>query len=116
MTRYALARRVTTEAELRRVDRFEAEDFTGAEKAVLRFTNAFYEDHRTIPDAVWEGLRHHYSEPEVIELAWTIASYIMLGKLIHAFRIPYGGEEVGQPGPESPEARAAARPGAEGHS
>ena len=116
MTRYALARRVTTEAELRRVDRFEAEDFTGAEKAVLRFTNAFYEDHRTIPDAVWEDLRHHYSEPEVIELAWTIASYIMLGKLIHAFRIPYGDEEVGQPGPESPEARAAARPGAEGHS
>jgi len=116
VTRYALARRVTTEAELRRVDRFEVEDFTGAEKAVLRFTNAFYEDHRTIPDAVWEGLRHHYSEPEVIELAWTIASYIMLGKLIHAFRIPYGDEEVGQPGPESPEARAAARPGAEGHS
>lgn len=116
MTRYALARRVTTEAELRRVDRFEVEDFTGAEKAVLRFTNAFYEDHRTIPDAVWEGLRHHYAEPEVIELAWTIAAYIMLGKLIHAFRIPYGDEEVGQPGPESPEARAAARPGAEGHS
>jgi len=111
-----LARRVTTEAELRRVDRFEAEDFTGAEKAVLRFTNAFYEDHRTIPDAVWEDLRRHYSEPEVIELAWTIASYIMLGKLIHAFRIPYGDEEVGQPGPESPEARAVARPGAEGHS
>ena len=116
MTRYALARRVTTEAELRRVDRFEVEDFTGAEKAVLRFTNAFYEDHRTIPDTVWEGLRHHYTEPEVIELAWTIASYIMLGKLIHAFRIPYGDEEAGQPGPESPEARGAARPGAEGHS
>jgi len=116
VTRYALARRVTTEAELRRVDRFEVEDFTGAEKAVLRFTNAFYEDHRTISDSVWEDLRRHYSEPEVIEVAWTIASYIMLGKLIHAFRIPYGDEEVGQPGPESPEARTAARPGAEGHS
>ena len=116
MTRYALARRVTTEAELGRVDHFEGEDFTAAEKAVLRFTNAFYEDHRTIPDAVWEDLRRHYSEPEVIELAWTIASYIMLGKLIHAFRIPYGDEEVGQPGAESPEARATARPGAEGHS
>ena len=111
-----MARRVTTEAELGRVDHFEGEDFTAAEKAVLRFTNAFYEDHRTIPDAVWEDLRRHYSEPEVIELAWTIASYIMLGKLIHAFRIPYGDEEVGQPGAESPGARATARPGAEGHS
>ena len=82
------------EADLARVDQFEAEDFTAAEKAVLRFTNAFYADHRTIPDSVWEGLKRHYTEPEIIELAWTIAAYIMLGKLIHAFRIPYGDENA----------------------
>ena len=81
---------MTTEAELARVDDFEAEDFRPEEKAVLRFTEAFYRDHRTVPDSVWEDLKRHYSEPEVIELAWTIASYIMLGKLIYAFRIPYG--------------------------
>jgi alkylhydroperoxidase family enzyme len=92
---------VTTEAELARVDDFEQEDFAPAEKAVLRFTNAFYRDHRTIPDAVWEDLKRHYSEPEIIELGWTIASYIMLGKLIHAFRIPYG-DEHSSPGSEVP--------------
>lgn len=81
---------MTTEAELAKVDEFEAADFPPAEKAVLRFTEAFYRDHRTIPDAVWEDLRRHYAEPEIIELAWTIASYIMLGKLIYAFRIPFG--------------------------
>jgi alkylhydroperoxidase family enzyme len=85
-----LARRVTTEAELAHVDGFEAGDFTPAEKAVLRFTDAFYRDHRTIPASVWEDLKQHYSQPEMIELAWTIASYIMLGKLIYAFQIPYG--------------------------
>jgi alkylhydroperoxidase family enzyme len=84
-----LARRETTEAELARVDRFESEGFAPAEKAVLRFTEAFYRDHRAVPDAVWEDLRRHYGEPEIIELAWTVAAYIMLGKLIHAFRIPY---------------------------
>jgi len=94
-----LARRVTTETELARVDEFEQEDFTAAEKAVLRFTNAFYRDHRAVPDAVWEELRRHYSEPEMIELAWTIATYIMLGKLIHAFRVPYGDA---RPGTEEP--------------
>jgi alkylhydroperoxidase family enzyme len=83
---------VTTEAELARVDDFESADFTPAETAVLRFTEAFYRDHRTIPDRVWDDLRAHYGEPEIIELAWTIASYIMLGKLIYAFRIPYGDE------------------------
>ncbi len=81
---------MTTEAELAKVDEFEAADFTPGEKAALRFTEAFYRDHRTIPDAVWDDLRRHYAEPEIIELAWTIASYIMLGKLIYAFRIPFG--------------------------
>jgi alkylhydroperoxidase family enzyme len=84
---------VTTEAELARVNDFESADFTPAEKVVLRFTEAFYRDHRTIPDRVWDDLRAHYGEAEIIELAWTIASYIMLGKLIYAFRIPYGDEE-----------------------
>ncbi len=80
---------MTTEAELARVDNFEQEDFTDAEKAALRFTNAFYADHRTIPESVWEDLRRHYPEPEILELAWTVASYIMLGKLIYAFGVPY---------------------------
>ncbi|MBI4590563.1 MAG: hypothetical protein HY725_17175 [Candidatus Rokubacteria bacterium] len=80
---------MTTEAELARVDAFETENFSPAEKAVLRFTEAFYRDHRTIPDGVWDDLRRHYSEPEIIELAWTIASYIIFGKLIYAFRIPH---------------------------
>ena len=85
-----MARRETTEAELARVNNFEAEDFSPKEKAVLRFTEAFYKDHRSVPDHVWADLKRYYSEPEIIELAWTIASYIMLGKLIHAFEIPYG--------------------------
>ena len=81
---------MTTDAELAQVDDVDAADFTAAEKAVLRFTEAFYRDHRTVPDAVWEDLRRHYGEPEILELAWTIAAYIMLGKLIYAFRIPHG--------------------------
>lgn len=87
-----MARRVTTEAELASVDDVEAAAFTPAEKAVLRFTNAFYTDHRSVPDAIWDDLKRFYAEPEVIELAWTVSAYIMLGKLIHAFKIPYGDE------------------------
>ncbi len=50
-----------------------------------------------MPDAVWDELKRHYSEAEIIEIAWTVSAYIMLGKLIHAFRIPYG-DEVAVPG------------------
>lgn len=74
------------------MDDFETGAFSEAEKVVLRFTEAFYRDHRTIPESVWEELRRHYGEPEIIELAWTIGAYIMLGKLIYAFRIPYEAE------------------------
>jgi alkylhydroperoxidase family enzyme len=81
---------VTSEAELRRAAAAAAEEFAPAERAVLRFAEAFYQDHRAIPDGVWEELGRHYSEPEILEIAWTIASYIVFGKLIHAFRIPYG--------------------------
>ena len=50
------------------MDDIEHGDFTPAEKAVLRFTNAFYADHRAVPDAVCDELKRHYSEPEIIEL------------------------------------------------
>ena len=80
------------------MDDIEHGDFTAAENAVLRFTNAFYADHRAVPDEVWDELKRHYSEPETIELAWTVSAYIMLGKLIYAFRIPHGDETVRERG------------------
>ncbi|HET7876934.1 MAG TPA: hypothetical protein VFN71_15530 [Methylomirabilota bacterium] len=93
-----MARRVTGEAELARVDDFETGEFTPAEKAVLRFTEAFYADHRKVPDQVWAELGRHWTEPEIIEIAWTISAYIMLGKLIYAFRIPYEGGTAAEAG------------------
>jgi alkylhydroperoxidase family enzyme len=57
---------------------------------VLRFAEAFYLDHRSVPDDVWAGLRAHYDEGEIVEIAWSVASYIMFGKLISAFDVPFG--------------------------
>ena len=63
---------------------------TAQERAVLAFTDALYQDHRFVPDEVWEELRTHYDEAATVEIAWTVASYMMFGKLIHAFEVPYG--------------------------
>jgi hypothetical protein len=50
-----LARRETTEADLAQVDGYATADFTGPEKAVLRFTEAFYRAHSQIPRrSLWE--------------------------------------------------------------
>ena len=39
---------------------------------------------------VWEALRTYYDEPAIVEIGWTVASFVMFGKLIHAFEVPYG--------------------------
>jgi hypothetical protein len=36
--------------------------------------------HVSVADDVWDELKRH-AEPEVLELAWTVATYIMFGKL-----------------------------------
>jgi alkylhydroperoxidase family enzyme len=100
-----LARRETTEEELANVDQFELSSLGEAEKAVLRFTEAFYTDHRAVPASVWAGLRAHYGEAEIVEIAWTVASYIMLGRLIRAFEIPFGNEEPWDSNPRASSTR-----------
>ena len=74
---------------MEKVDRYEEGDsFSAKEKAALRFVDAFYRDHRQIPESLWNGLREHFSEEEIVELAWYVAFTAAYGNLIHAFQIP----------------------------
>ncbi len=78
-----------TEEILEKVNHYEAaNELSGKEKAALRFVDAFYRDHRQIPESLWNGLREHFSEEEIVELAWYVAFTAAYGKLIHAFQIP----------------------------
>jgi hypothetical protein len=51
-----------------------------------------YFDHHKVDDRLFEGLRAHFSEDELLELSWVIGEFIALGKVIYVLGVPYGAE------------------------
>ena len=49
-----------------------------------------YVDHHTVDDALWQELRAHLSDDEILELSWAIAEFIALGKIIYVLGVPFG--------------------------
>ncbi len=59
----------------------EAENLTPAEKAAIRFGEAFATDHLRIDEAMYASLREHFSESEIVELGMTCAFFVGFGRL-----------------------------------
>ena len=59
----------------------EAEDLTDAEKAALRFADLMATDHLAIDDAVYDDLRRHFTEGELVELGMHCAEYVGYGRM-----------------------------------
>ncbi len=59
----------------------EAENLSDAEKAAIRFGELMATDHLAITDAVYDDLRSHFSEPEIVELGMTCAFFVGFGRL-----------------------------------
>lgn len=63
----------------------EAPDLTDAERTALRFADRMATDHLSIDDAMFEELRLHFSEPEIVELGMDIALFVGFGRLSMAW-------------------------------
>ena len=60
--------------KLSMVDRFrESPLFSEAESAALAFAEAASRTPTAVTDADFERVRRHYTVPQIVELAWTIA-------------------------------------------
>ena len=59
----------------------EAENLTPAEKAAIRFGEAFATDHLRIDENMYADLREHFSESEIVELGMTCAFFVGFGRL-----------------------------------
>ncbi|MFW3169318.1 carboxymuconolactone decarboxylase family protein [Geodermatophilus sp. CPCC 206100] len=59
----------------------EAPDLTPAEKAALHYADLVATDHLAVDDAVFDRLRRHFSEPEVVELGVHLAVFVGFGRL-----------------------------------
>ena len=69
-----------------------ADCFDDAERAVLAFTDALSIQHGRVPDGVFDALRDHLSDEEILELAYIVGTYAMHGALSRALRLEYDAE------------------------
>ena len=52
---------------------------------MIRFGELLAANHTAIDEALFDELRRHYDERQILELGWSAAGFIGFGRLIHAF-------------------------------
>lgn len=63
-------------------------DFDPVELAVLAYTDRMTRDIR-VPDAVFDALRPHFAERELVELTATIAAYNLVSRFLEALQVDH---------------------------
>lgn len=59
--------------------------FSEAEKAALHYTERIFIDHTNVDTGLFDELRAHFTEKQIVELGWAVVSYMAFGRLIHTF-------------------------------
>ena len=60
---------------------YDAPGLTDAERAAIRFGELFAMNHLTIDDSLFDQLKQHFTEPEIMELAMNVAFFVGFGRL-----------------------------------
>lgn len=60
----------------------DAPDLIDGEKAALAYVDLFATNHLAIDDAMFDRLRRHYSEAEIVELCLTVSHFIAFGRFV----------------------------------
>lgn len=66
-----------------------ADVFTDAERAVLAWTDALVLEGGRVPDALFDRLRAHLSDEEILELTYIVCMYAMHATMTRALRLEY---------------------------
>jgi AhpD family alkylhydroperoxidase len=65
----------------------EAPDLTDAERAALRFADLFATDHLAIDEEVYDDLRRHFTEAELVDLGILCAYCVGIGRMVATWRV-----------------------------
>jgi alkylhydroperoxidase family enzyme len=65
----------------------EAADLSPAERAALRFADLFATNHLAIDDEVYDDLRQHFTEGELVEIGLNCALDVGMGRLAATWRV-----------------------------
>jgi alkylhydroperoxidase family enzyme len=63
--------------------------FSGVERAVLAYTDAFVGEGGRVADGVFEDLKAHLSDVEILELSYIVGLYLMHATISRALRLEY---------------------------
>lgn len=92
----------------------EAADLTDAERVALEFAERFATDHLSITDELFDRLRRHFSDGELMELSFRVASFVGFGRMTAILDIAtdalperFRGDGILTPWGEGPTVRAA---------
>jgi 4-carboxymuconolactone decarboxylase len=83
---YALKEGLTPEQVTAIADWRSSELFTDKQRALLNYTDAMTRE-IDVPDAVFTGVRKHFSERQTVELTMLIGAYNMLTRFLKALKI-----------------------------
>ena len=92
-----------TEEQLAALDRWREEgEFDGAARAALEYAEAMTRDAHTVSDAMFAGLRTHYTDRQILELTCVIGLVNYWNRFSTALRIDLSGsnEPYDPPGEE----------------
>jgi alkylhydroperoxidase family enzyme len=65
----------------------DAPDLTDAERAVMGFVDLYAADNRALDGAVYDGLREHFDEGELVEIGAWCAEFYGWGRVVATWRI-----------------------------
>ena len=84
-----MARRLGwSDEQIRDLANFEKRaDFTEAEKTALRFTEGMTRDAHQVDEGLWDELRSHFDEGEIVELAAAIGLFNYFNRFNDALKM-----------------------------
>ena len=90
--RFAVARQEgLTEEKISAIDNYrESTLFSPSEKAAIRYADVMAGDHKSASAELFEELRRHFSESEIVELGIRISTFLGYGRLIHVLGLEIG--------------------------
>ncbi|MEM9623162.1 MAG: carboxymuconolactone decarboxylase family protein [Pseudomonadota bacterium] len=65
----------------------EADDLTKAEKAAIHFGELMATDHLRVDDAVYDNLKQHFSQAQIVELGMVVAFFVGFGRLAATYHM-----------------------------
>ena len=64
---------------------------TARERAAVRYADVLAGDHTQASQALFDELRQHFTEPEIIDLGFRITAFVGYGRFIRALGLEKGG-------------------------